>query len=149
MDDVRPVRLKSPDGASTGALLLQHRPAAVSPARRALDHELARWHVGERVREEVAVVVSEMLGNAVRHAAPLDQGHLLLRWRVSEHAVDVEVVDGGGGPVRVLHAGAGATGGRGMHLVAALSQSWGTADEAGGRRAVWASVRTTPVAVAV
>lgn len=131
-----------------GAMLLPHAAAAVPLARRALSRELRRRRTPADAVDEVAVVVSELLGNAVRHAAPIAGGDVLLRWRVTPGAVEVEVVDGGGGEVRVTPADAEATGGRGMHLVATLADSWGTSDDGHGQHAVWATVSTAPVRLA-
>ncbi len=145
MDDAHQVLLREVRGGTGGALRLPHEAEAVPGARRALSRELRRAGVCPEVRDDVALVVSELLGNAVRHAPPTDEGGVLLRWTVGEGSVDVAVVDGGGGPVRVTHAGPGAVGGRGMQLVDSLARAWGTADEGQGRRAVWASITTGPL----
>ena len=156
MADPRLVVLAGGGGGAGGAFRVSHEAASVPLARRALVRELDRCGAAGGAVDEVALVVSELLGNAVRHAAPLEPDGgplgpdgLLLRWRVLPGAVQVEVVDGGGGPVRVTSAAPGATTGRGMHLVAELADSWGTTDDGPGRRAVWASVPTAPAPVAV
>jgi len=109
-------------------------------ARRALVRELQRRRTPLQAVDEVAVVVSELLGNAVRHAAPTPSGDLQLRWRLRAETVEVAVVDGGGGRVRRSPATEDATTGRGLHLVEALAEAWGTAEAGPGERAVWASV---------
>lgn len=149
MADPRLVVLAGGGEGADGTFRVSHEAASVPLARRALVHELDRCGAPGDAVDEVALVASELLGNAVRHAAPLSRDCLLLRWRVLPGAVQVEVVDGGGGPVRVTAAGPGATSGRGMHLVSELADAWGTTDDGHGRRAVWASVATarTPVAV--
>ena len=41
------------------------------------------------------MVASELLGNAIRHASPLEDGRVRLRWQVRGGVVDLEVTDGG------------------------------------------------------
>lgn len=144
MHDPRPVVLQHPREGVDGLMLLPHQPAAVPLARRVLTRELRQGDTPQDAVDEVAVVVSELLGNAVRHAAPLGGGDLLLRWRVTTSAVEVEVVDGGGGAVRTPRVDDEATSGRGMHIVSTLADAWGTSDDGHGQRAVWASVGTAP-----
>jgi anti-sigma regulatory factor (Ser/Thr protein kinase) len=144
-------RLEVLDGGGAGVdgtFRVSHEAASVPLARRALVRELDRCGAPGDAVDEVALVASELLGNAVRHAAPLGPDCVLLRWRVLPEAVQVEVVDGGGGPVRVTSAAPGATSGRGMHLVSQIADAWGTTDDGHGRRAVWASVATAPVRAA-
>lgn len=136
------------DGAD-GVLLLPHEASAVPPARRALTRDLRSLGTPTWAVDEVALVVSELLGNAVRHAAPLGGGDVVLRWRLVPGAVEVEVVDGGGGDVRVRHPGPDATSGRGMHLVSEVADAWGTSDDGHGQRSVWASVTTATPGIAV
>ncbi len=142
MHDPRPVVLQHPREGVDGLMLLPHQAAAVPLARRVLTRELREGDTPQDAVDEVAVVVSELLGNAVRHAAPLGCGDLLLRWRVTSRAVEVEVVDGGGGGVRVPQADEEATSGRGMHIVSTIADAWGTSDDGHGQHAVWASVGT-------
>lgn len=146
MDDVRAVVLQSPREGVDGVMLLPHRLAAVPMARRALVRDLGQQGIDQAAVDEVAVVVSELLGNAVRHGAPVGRSDLLLRWRVNDRSVEIEVVDGGGGDVRVgEHSGSPeSTSGRGLGIVSALSDAWGTADDGHGQRAVWASVAIHP-----
>lgn len=135
-----PVVLSAGGGAEDGVILLTHEPAAVPAARRVLTGQLERDAALLPVVDEIAVVVSELLANAVRHGRPIGRGDLLLRWRVEADGVEVSVVDGGGGDVRVPSPDPDATSGRGMHIVTALSRAWGTSEDASGRRTVWATV---------
>ena len=89
--------------------------------------------------DETAVVVSELLGNAVRHAQPLDDGRLLLRWQVRGGVVDVEVTDGGSRhEVRPLRPTEMSVHGRGLRIVRHLAHEWGVVEDAHGNRTVWA-----------
>ena len=128
------------------ALWVSHGPAAVPAARRMFVADVANRlavhdEQGEDVVSEAAVVVSELLGNAVRHAPALPDGRLLMRWEVQGSVVDVEVTDGGGRtPVRPAPASTSATDGRGLCLVGSLAHEWGVLTDQDGCRTVWAAV---------
>ncbi|WP_205217104.1 ATP-binding protein, partial [Enterococcus hirae] len=100
--------------------------------------DLRRDPAATVVADEAAVVVSELLGNAVRHADPLERGEVLLQWRVRSDEVEIEVVDGGGGPLGSSVASPRedpmATSGRGLHIINVLAERWGSSiDDAGCR----------------
>jgi len=127
-------------------VLLPHEAMAVPQARRAVVADLSTPLADPAVAavvDAVAVVVSELLGNAVRHAAPLGEGDLILRWSVEVDAVRIEVVDGGGGALASRDATATATSGRGLRIVEALASEWGSETDTTGRRTVWATIPTT------
>jgi anti-sigma regulatory factor (Ser/Thr protein kinase) len=101
--------------------------------------ELGRCFPSE-VLDAAALVVSELVGNAVRHGAALPGGGLLASWHVLDRGLRVQVVDGGAGPVGpVGHAAPDAEGGRGLELVDALALCWGSTSAAAGT-AVWAEL---------
>jgi anti-sigma regulatory factor (Ser/Thr protein kinase) len=79
---------------------------------------------GERI-EDARVVISELLGNAVRHASPLADGSILVTWGLDRGAVSLAVTDGGSGtgPRRVESPTSALTG-RGMAIVEALAEDW-------------------------
>lgn len=121
------------------AVSVPHRPAAVSAARRAVLRDIVT-KLDPTLVHEVAVVVSELLGNAVRHAHPLADGRLLLRWQVRSGVLDLEVTDGGSpSAVRPLRPTTLSTHGRGLRIVRHLAHEWGVVED-DGRRTVWASV---------
>ncbi len=95
------------------AVSVPHQAAAVSSARRAVLRDVLT-KVDPTIVHETAVVVSELLGNAIRHARPVEDGRVLLRWQVRGGVVDVEVTDGGSGhEVRPLRPTAMSVHGRG------------------------------------
>ncbi|WP_228039788.1 ATP-binding protein [Streptomyces chromofuscus] len=114
-------------------LYARHRrsvPAARRFARFSLTYfGLAQW---ERA-EDVALCVSELATNALLHGVPPGRG-FLLRVRYDGDVVRVEVHDSGTGVPRV--ADEPDEGGRGLLLVAALSDKWGV-DERTPGKAVW------------
>jgi serine/threonine-protein kinase RsbW len=127
--------------ATSGVLRLQHSAVAVPIARRQLRHELEALGLGEPVLDDLEMVVSELLGNSVRHAAPIAGNVVLLTWRVADDEVVVRVTDGGGGRgVTPRHAGPFADSGRGLQIVERLARVWGVSEHAGGLRSVWAAL---------
>ncbi|MFN0285166.1 MAG: ATP-binding protein [Kineosporiaceae bacterium] len=128
-------------------LRLKFSAVAVGPARRRIRGELADAGVASPVLDDVEVVASELLGNAVRHARAIAGGVLLLGWRIEDGEVTVRVTDGGSGrAVERREAGLLSDSGRGLHIIETLASSWGVVDHAGGLRTVWAAVplRRTP-----
>lgn len=118
---------------------------AVPAARQTLVTDLVARDLPRQVIDEAESVVAELVGNAVRHASPLPDGSLWLRWQARGGVVEVEVCDGGG-PTRpaALPPARLAPSGRGLRIVRSLAHEWGvlegpaTASARG--RAVWASV---------
>jgi anti-sigma regulatory factor (Ser/Thr protein kinase) len=126
---------------TSGVLRLQHSAVAVPTARRQMRRELATVGIRESVLDDLEVVVSELLGNSVRHAAPVAGGVVLLTWRVADDEIVVRVTDGGGGRgVTPRHAGPMADSGRGLQIVERLTRVWGVSEHAGGLRSVWAAM---------
>jgi anti-sigma regulatory factor (Ser/Thr protein kinase) len=122
-------------------------PGSISAARRFATQTMRRWGLDER-EPDVAIVVSELLTNAVRHGLPL-----------AAHPPDR--------PIRLglLHAGPAVLcavadpseqlpvpreprwleeNGRGLHVIASLSDQWGSCLAAGqAGKVVWAKFTTT------
>jgi anti-sigma regulatory factor (Ser/Thr protein kinase) len=125
----------------SGVLRLHHSPAAVSSARRQVRGDLAALGLPDAVRDDVEMVLSELLGNSVRHARPVAGGVVLLYWQVNADEVMVRVTDGGGGRgVEPRQPDPMAVSGRGLQIVERLARVWGVSEHAGGLRSVWASV---------
>ena len=116
------------------------RAASVARVRKAVVSDLlARGLSGELV-EEAEIVTSELLSNAVRHARPLGDGTVRVRWKVKGEAVEVEVTDGGGEtPPRPAPRVLWATSGRGLRIVRSVAHEWGVSDDKG-NVTVWAAL---------
>lgn len=71
---------------------LPHRPQAAGAARGIARSVLGGWGVGEEAADQVLLVVSELVTNALEHALPPLVLHLD---RVGEDTMHVEVEDGG------------------------------------------------------
>ena len=127
--------------ASSNLLWLLHAPAAVGIARRRVRAELAEHGLAGPALDDVAVVVSELLGNAVRHARPITGGALLVAWELDGQIVTVKVTDGGSAQrVQPCLTGVMAETGRGLRIVEGLSRDWGVVEHVGGLRTVWAAL---------
>jgi len=124
--------------AATLRLAEDLRSAAV--ARVFVEERCRSWGL-EGVVEDALLVVSELVTNAIVHAGTgvelrLIRGIETLRIEVADH--------GGGGPDPVL-AGEDDEHGRGLLLVAVLSNAWGTEPHDDGGKVVWADVPLVPL----
>jgi two-component sensor histidine kinase len=90
---------------------------------------------------DVVAVAVELVGNAIRHAAPLPGGVVRVAWRLlSNGHVHVRVTDGGADtPPVPRFATPDDADGRGLAIVDALSQRWGVERDGMGQ-SVWAEV---------
>ncbi len=107
---------------------------------------LQRWGVAER-REDVAVVVSELLTNALLHALPASC-HARTRWPIRlgllqpERGVMCAVADPSrAAPVLQQTEHLRETG-RGLHVIAALSDHWGCTIPTDMGKVMWAMFST-------
>jgi anti-sigma regulatory factor (Ser/Thr protein kinase) len=128
-------------GERAWCLVVQHHARGARTARHRLDTELGDL-VPPALLADVAVVVAELVGNAVRHARPLPGGVLRVAWRLRPSpwgdAVEVRVTDGGAdGVPRLRTVDRDAGDGRGLTIVAALADRWGV-DRDGLGQSVWA-----------
>lgn len=125
-------------------LLLPFAASSVGVARRRLVSDLIAAKVYDSAVCDVALVISELLSNALRHAAPLPGSKIRVAWRIDADNVRVSVCDGGGPTVPELgEPTQAATGGRGLRIVQKLSSSWGTTAGDEGTT-VWAEVPVRP-----
>ena len=87
-------------------------PASVPVARRRLTEELLEVGVFDAAISDAALVISELLSNAIRHARPLPGSWLQVTWIVAGDSVEVAVSDGGRPDPSPPGAGAGLLAGR-------------------------------------
>lgn len=110
-------------GRASRRVALPSSVVAVRTARTHLAGFLQECGVTDGVIDDAVVIVSELVTNAVRHAAP-PEGSLRVEWALEPRRLRLRVIDGGRtGWHRGLHD-QGAVGGRGLSIVAALSDSW-------------------------
>jgi anti-sigma regulatory factor (Ser/Thr protein kinase) len=88
--------------------------------------------------DAILLVTSELVTNAVRNGS----GQVELRVDLDDGAVRVEVLDEGHAalPVPQGPPPPDAIGGRGLHLVGAVSDAWGSGFDEEGRTLVWAEL---------
>jgi anti-sigma regulatory factor (Ser/Thr protein kinase) len=113
-------------------------------ARHAFADQLAAAGVVEEVRDDAVLVLSELVSNAVKHAAPLPSGEITVRWAVQSDVLHMEITDGGASTrPHVGVAALSSLGGRGLDIVRSVSRQWGVT-EGQGSVTVWAEVPRTP-----
>lgn len=110
------------------SVALPHAPTAPRAARALVAEHLG----GEQRCDEVALCISEIVTNAVRHAASAPLVRFCLRGRT----VRVETADASPDAPVVRPHDPTATGGRGLRIVDALADRWGT-ERTGSGKVVW------------
>lgn len=116
------------------------RPQNARLARRITEHiVLRRWVLGQAVADDAVLLVSELVGNAVRHTGARYFG---LRMKRARGRIRIEVRDPSRGlpclmPVRDLDIS-----GRGLYLVDKLSVRWGVDLQPRGKN-TWFEIRVT------
>ena len=116
-----------------------HLPAHSSSPRRArqfVDEVLHRWQRDGAI-DRLALIASELVTNAVRHA----QTEITIELSAEEGALHLEVFDRGAGRPVFLDHHPDQPGGLGLPIVEALASSWGMRPREGGGKGVWAEVR--------
>ncbi|MFI9009077.1 ATP-binding protein [Actinosynnema sp. NPDC053489] len=121
--------------AAPVAVTLPASAGSSAQARQALSDVATAWGLSADVADDAALVVTELVSNAVDHAT----GPIGLTLARTESGLRIEVADQSPArpeprPVRVDSAR-----GRGLIIVAALSRAWGTEPTADGK-VVWAEL---------
>jgi two-component sensor histidine kinase len=110
--------------------VLPHVVESVGDARRMLRQDLAARGVPVAVVQDATVVLSELVANSLRHAAPTGDGGVRVSWTVGSDRLVLRVTDGGGASAPAeTSAAEGATGGRGLSIVRHLTTTWGWTEE--------------------
>lgn len=112
-------------------LRLPAETAAVASARRFTESWLAQWKLSH-LTDTMNLLVSELVTNAVVHGGT--QADLKLLFHSGR--LRVEVRDGNNAKPKVKNYSTTATTGRGMQIVDALADCWGTRNEGPGK-VVW------------
>lgn len=126
-----------------GSWDLPSDPAVVATARSLVQRQLALWGLEESafVRE---LVVSELVTNAIRYA----EGPIHLRVIRDHRALICEVSDASTAAPHLRYARSGDEGGRGLFLIAELTQRWGTRFSSTGKT-IWTEQMVDEVETAV
>lgn len=124
-----------------GMLRVRHDAASASTVRHAITADLSTQALTRDSVDDVVLVASELVGNAVVHVA--DRADLDVEWQLdnSEDAtwVILRVQDGSAQRPTLRHVDALATSGRGLAIVAAVADEWGVRELGEGKQ-VWARV---------
>jgi anti-sigma regulatory factor (Ser/Thr protein kinase) len=121
-----------------GVLWLRDLPVSAATVRRSLGADLQRAGMSADLAADAAVLASELVANAVRHARALPSGHFKVAWHVTDADVTIAVTDGGSDATPQIRAPAPTdTSGRGLAIVAALADDWGV-EHTDGSNTVWA-----------
>jgi len=115
---------------------------AAGLARRATREALVSWALGH-LEETAALLVSELVGNAVRHAVA-GAVALGLRLETSDGRLRIEVHDADPRPPQPRTPAELDESGFGFVLVQALANGWGVHETASGK-AVWAELKTEQI----
>jgi anti-sigma regulatory factor (Ser/Thr protein kinase) len=113
------------DGTATFAARFTRTPGAVREARRLVCSHFGGL-LGEEMLDDVQLVVSELVTNAVRHG----RGDVDLRMALDGRRVSGSVSDEGRGfKRRRRQPDATRVGGHGLFIVAHVAEAWGMSDE--------------------
>jgi anti-sigma regulatory factor (Ser/Thr protein kinase) len=116
-------------------IALPRSPSSVAAARRFIEARAAAWSLPERASEQLVLIGSELVTNAVLHA----RTELTLTLELREDRVRISVKDRSRAPATLRHYRTDALTGRGLGVVAALSDTWGVSAAADGK-VVWAEL---------
>ncbi|MBW1596254.1 ATP-binding protein [Streptomyces sp. JJ38] len=124
------------------AVEFQALPSRIGQVRRIVSAQLRYWHLPHLV-DTAALGVTELLANVHRHTGADKQCtvEIVLLW----DRLTISVRDHDPRLPEVRSAGSTATSGRGLALVAAVSESWGMRAQQGGEgKVVWFTLPAPP-----
>lgn len=102
-------------------LALDDDPAAAPKARDATRKKLDDWKINQDAAFTTELIVSELVGNAIRYGVPPFRLRLILDSRLT-----CEVRDAGNNAPHPKHARTIDEGGRGLFIIATIADTWGT-----------------------
>ncbi len=130
-------RTRALDASQVATWDLPADPAVVAQARKNASDQLVEWGL-EAATFVTELIVSELVTNAIRHAEPPIQLRL-----IHDRALICEVSDASSTAPHLRRARSFDEGGRGLLLVAQLTQRWGTRQTSGGKT-IWAEQSLPP-----
>lgn len=132
--DGAPVGSRHQPGPHERSLRLPPSVEAPGLARRMLREVCA---TRPALYDDAALLVTELVSNAVRHAGT----DVVVRAYLATDVLRLEVIDGSRRPVRARVAAHSEEGGRGLVLVDALADRWGVDARSDGKQ-VWVELET-------
>jgi anti-sigma regulatory factor (Ser/Thr protein kinase) len=122
-----------------GSLAVRHDRTSAALVRHSIADDLAASGIDTDSIDDVVLVASELVGNAVRHAAASFDSSLAVSWDVEPDAVVVRVLDGSSELPHQRSTSENESSGRGLAIVAAVSADWGVRRNERGKQ-VWARI---------
>ena len=116
-----------------------HDSASAALVRHQLQQELTRAGLTAATIDEVLLVATELVGNAVRHTVHRPDNLLEVSWTLDDAGVTVAVADPSPVPPRPRTPTPEEPAGRGLRIVDALCDGWGVDATRDGKR-VWGHV---------
>ncbi|CAM5610502.1 ATP-binding protein [Streptomyces chartreusis] len=135
---------QAPGSVATFAQLLSSTRRGARLARLLATTQLRAWGLSPDVTEQAEQVVAELAANAALHGRVQSRDfRLALTLDTTTGVLRIAVTDAKGGqlPVAPTDSAADSESGRGLLMVAALADRWGTEPHPPGGKTVWAEVR--------
>jgi anti-sigma regulatory factor (Ser/Thr protein kinase) len=123
-------RTLGPDQVATWDLPAD--PAVVARARELACAQLSAWHLADDLAFTTELVVSELVTNAIRYGGPPVRLRL-----IRDSSLICEVSDASSAAPHLRRARAFDEGGRGLMIVAQLTERWGSRHTGAGKT-IWA-----------
>lgn len=120
-----------------GVLAVTPEPASAALVRHSIAADLLDRRVAADCVEDVVLVASELVSNAVVHAPAPEDAELDVTWEVEPDSVVVRVLDSSPDLPRGRSTNETDSRGRGLFIVAALALDWGVRRTRQGKQ-VWA-----------
>ena len=131
--------VRTDDSSDMAMTVLARETRSASVARSWLRGFLDGAGLPEPVQTDAALVISELVTNALRHGL----GEIVARAKVGDDGhVDVSVTDSGAEQPQLQEVDPERVGGVGLQVVAQVSDDWGVAPFPGGKT-VWARIAVT------
>jgi anti-sigma regulatory factor (Ser/Thr protein kinase) len=128
--------VRTDDSSEHSMTVLARETRSASRARSWLRAFLDEAGLAEPVQADAALVMSELVTNALRHGL----GEIVARAKIGDHGhVDLSVTDSGSEQPELQAVDPERVGGVGLHVVAQVSDEWGVARFPGGKT-VWARI---------
>jgi PAS domain S-box-containing protein len=141
-DDVAILVARTDDSVSqrTAVLEVPRSSQGLQAGRRFTTEMLERWSLPPRTAQDATLITSELLTNAIMHGSD----PVRLRLRVTREELAIEVYDGASALPRKLKTTADDLHGRGLAIIAELSERWAARPEGHGK-VVWCALPIAPV----
>ena len=129
-----------PTDGPMSSVTVPHARSSVGAARHALADELAASGIPTPMRDDAVLVLSELVSNAIKHAAPLPSGDISVCWALQQDRLHLEITDGGAlTRPQAAVAAVSSLGGRGLDIVRTICSEWGVTED-GNAVTVWADL---------